>query len=413
MAAKVPVLIMIQGHEPGVRWELEETRVTTIGRSSRNQINLLSPSVSRFHCEISYINGLWYVADLNSKKGTFLNGRRVVEREVLRPGDVIRLSQNVLKFDLVDQGAGEEAPGAAPQEDREGTPAGLEQAAAAPQEGRARAAGARVASLAFYLSAFRAVIITALGAGVAVGGALACGHYVAWEKRREQKQWAQAGELAFTEAAGLVEQGPARFREALNALAGVVQAYPGHPAAERAAALYVQQEGEWLDREMQRISESERGGDYRDALERSSDLLEGLSDRALRALVEQRQQFTIRLARAAFRRMEQEAELLLREGKREQAVDVYRRARETVGVTELVHKADARIRDIRGEPETAREVPAPTPTPEPAPDVGAGSKPAPEEPEIEFRPPRKPQEDAAMPSEEDLHGKMKPLPRLP
>ena len=58
MPVKMPVMIMIQGNDPGARWGLQETRVITIGRSSRNCISLTNPSVSRFHCEISYINGL-------------------------------------------------------------------------------------------------------------------------------------------------------------------------------------------------------------------------------------------------------------------------------------------------------------------------------------------------------------------
>ena len=93
-----PVLVIIQGDRPGERWELDPTRVTSIGRSSRNQVQLLELSVSRFHCEIAFSNGFWYISDLNSRKGTLLNGKDVETREALQPGDVIRISGNLLRF---------------------------------------------------------------------------------------------------------------------------------------------------------------------------------------------------------------------------------------------------------------------------------------------------------------------------
>ncbi len=55
-------------------YRLPENRVTTIGRSTRNSIVVVNPDVSRFHCELSYVNGRWELHDLNSKKGTIVNG---------------------------------------------------------------------------------------------------------------------------------------------------------------------------------------------------------------------------------------------------------------------------------------------------------------------------------------------------
>lgn len=94
---------MLQGHEPGARYKLKEEHVTTIGRSSQSDISLVSPTVSRNHCEVAYIDGLWHMCDLESRKGTIINGERVEGRRVLKPGDIIRLSTNVFRFDIIDE----------------------------------------------------------------------------------------------------------------------------------------------------------------------------------------------------------------------------------------------------------------------------------------------------------------------
>jgi len=371
MGAKVPMLVMIQGHEPGARWTLQETRVTTIGRSSRNVINLVNPSLSRFHCEVSYINGLWYVADLNSKKGTFLNGRRVTDREVLKPGDIVRLSKNVFRFDLVDETAASDEAALALRE--EVASAAI---AARLQEGSAAVAQPEAAekkrgiSLGQRVAQFRLVIGVAVGLTVLVGGALAYGHQVARAMRRRQEEQLEAAERALAEAAALMEAGPGRYREALEALQKVVRVYPGQPAAQKAAAMYFEEEGRWLDREIQRIAASERAGDYRDALERSSDLLEGLSDGELRALVQERQEFTTRLARAAYREMDDEANRLRAQGRTAEAVRLYRDAIAKIGVPDLIREAELKIGELSPpaeQPESASPAGKGQPTPEPPP----------------------------------------------
>jgi pSer/pThr/pTyr-binding forkhead associated (FHA) protein len=99
-----PVLIMIQGPQPGTVFRLPETRVTTIGRSTRNTIPIVSPSVSRFHCEIASVNGKWQLSDLNSRRGTMVNAEWVTRPVPLCEGDLIRLSSTILRFDRERRG---------------------------------------------------------------------------------------------------------------------------------------------------------------------------------------------------------------------------------------------------------------------------------------------------------------------
>ena len=51
--------------------------VITIGQSNQNDVVLADDSVSRTHARLEYRDGGWYVSDLGSTNGTFLNGDRL------------------------------------------------------------------------------------------------------------------------------------------------------------------------------------------------------------------------------------------------------------------------------------------------------------------------------------------------
>jgi len=58
----------------------------TIGRDPENALVIEHSAISRFHCKITCDGGEFYIQDLDSTNGTYLNGRRV-ERARLSPGD--------------------------------------------------------------------------------------------------------------------------------------------------------------------------------------------------------------------------------------------------------------------------------------------------------------------------------------
>lgn len=53
-----------------------------------------NPSVSRRHCELSLVDGTWFVLDLNSVNGTYLNGARLApgKAQKIKPQDILQLS---------------------------------------------------------------------------------------------------------------------------------------------------------------------------------------------------------------------------------------------------------------------------------------------------------------------------------
>jgi hypothetical protein len=63
----------------------------SIGRRPDNQLVISDLRVSRTHAMLRVVNGQFFVFDLNSLGGTFLNGKRITQA-VLRPGDVISLA---------------------------------------------------------------------------------------------------------------------------------------------------------------------------------------------------------------------------------------------------------------------------------------------------------------------------------
>jgi pSer/pThr/pTyr-binding forkhead associated (FHA) protein len=62
-----------------------------IGRQKGCQIRIPSSTVSRQHCLLRFRDGYLTAEDLDSVNGTFLNGERITGREVVRPGDRLKI----------------------------------------------------------------------------------------------------------------------------------------------------------------------------------------------------------------------------------------------------------------------------------------------------------------------------------
>lgn len=67
--------------------------VTTVGRQEGCQLRISSSQVSRRHCQIFEQQGALLVKDLGSANGTFVNGRRISDAQVLQPGDELSIGQ--------------------------------------------------------------------------------------------------------------------------------------------------------------------------------------------------------------------------------------------------------------------------------------------------------------------------------
>jgi pSer/pThr/pTyr-binding forkhead associated (FHA) protein len=63
--------------------------VVNIGRGSTNDIVLNNETVSTHHARLAYNLNQWWLHDINSTNGTYINGHRLISSTVLTSGDVI------------------------------------------------------------------------------------------------------------------------------------------------------------------------------------------------------------------------------------------------------------------------------------------------------------------------------------
>ena len=73
--------------------------VETLGRDRSNTIQLHDASVSRNHAVIRRVgNEQYYVLDLGSRNGSFINEQRVMTPTLLRDGDTVLIGESPVKF---------------------------------------------------------------------------------------------------------------------------------------------------------------------------------------------------------------------------------------------------------------------------------------------------------------------------
>jgi len=88
--AQAARLLAVDREAPGTRLLLLGRDEARVGSAERSGLRVADPSVADHHAVIRYARGRYYVVDLRSAGGTFLNGRRIRRRQELKHGDNIR-----------------------------------------------------------------------------------------------------------------------------------------------------------------------------------------------------------------------------------------------------------------------------------------------------------------------------------
>ena len=92
-----PCLLLYSGPGAGQRFDLEPGQ-QLIGRVPECAVRVDAPGVSRQHAELLVGAGTVLLSDLGSANGTWLNEQRIQQPTALSDGDLVRVSNVVLRF---------------------------------------------------------------------------------------------------------------------------------------------------------------------------------------------------------------------------------------------------------------------------------------------------------------------------
>ena len=87
------------GHTPSIVLQTgRQTRTFHTEFTAGRQGSLIigDEHASSHHCLFQAAHGYWYVEDLNSTNGTWLNGRRIFNAQRLKKGDKIKIGRTVI-----------------------------------------------------------------------------------------------------------------------------------------------------------------------------------------------------------------------------------------------------------------------------------------------------------------------------
>jgi pSer/pThr/pTyr-binding forkhead associated (FHA) protein len=98
-----PALTLIDASQSGLAVGTTFTLqpVTSVGRTPDNTVVLQDAFVSSHHARLVQTNGRWYLTDLDSTNGTFVNGARAGQAaEQIKDGDVLQFGRVKLRVSL-------------------------------------------------------------------------------------------------------------------------------------------------------------------------------------------------------------------------------------------------------------------------------------------------------------------------
>ena len=98
-AAAPNSLEVTSGPLTGTTLNLQGYKEVTMGRSSSSTLVVEDDFASGSHARLLNRGGTWYLEDLDSRNGTFLNGQRIDQPEQLAAGLELRIGQTTVRMD--------------------------------------------------------------------------------------------------------------------------------------------------------------------------------------------------------------------------------------------------------------------------------------------------------------------------
>jgi two-component system cell cycle response regulator len=95
--SRAAALVVIHGEELGRKYDLSDDE-TSIGRSSKADVQVDQDSVSRNHAKLVNDGTRLTIEDLGSTNGTIVNDEHIEGQAKLRNGDLIKIGRTIFKF---------------------------------------------------------------------------------------------------------------------------------------------------------------------------------------------------------------------------------------------------------------------------------------------------------------------------
>ena len=125
MVSVLPVLSVDGGPYNGTTVRLGQT-VINLGRAEDNDLVVRGPSVSKYHAAIVFLDAAYFLQDVGSTNGTYVNGRDIGKaNHRLRQGDDIRLGTSKISVVFRSDEVGTVSTRQISSEEQESSPARL------------------------------------------------------------------------------------------------------------------------------------------------------------------------------------------------------------------------------------------------------------------------------------------------
>ena len=93
-----PSTLLVQGTGNARPRTVRLAASMTIGRAPECELRLEDTYASQQHARLFAKNGSWFVEDLGSTNGTFVNDQKLAAPAMLQPGDKVRVGQTILEL---------------------------------------------------------------------------------------------------------------------------------------------------------------------------------------------------------------------------------------------------------------------------------------------------------------------------
>jgi pSer/pThr/pTyr-binding forkhead associated (FHA) protein len=97
-AGPIPTTLLVHSNDGAKPKPVRLEASVTVGRAPECELRLDDTYASSQHARIFGKNGSWYVEDLGSTNGTYVNEQKLAAPAMLQPGDRIRVGATVLEL---------------------------------------------------------------------------------------------------------------------------------------------------------------------------------------------------------------------------------------------------------------------------------------------------------------------------